>query len=174
MARRALATTEDRRRALTVLALHSDDAHAASRALKAQGHQPISPRTLKRYAERYPELLEEVRQEVVGKIHRKIAAEQEATAREATQAAREYVAQARQDLTAGKVKDSASGARNLETVAGIALDKLLPMRDKPTHITEVRHADSLLEELERVLPKRFDAESTVEELGPEAQLPPAA
>jgi hypothetical protein len=169
MARRALVTQEDRRRALTVLALHSDDAHAASRALKAQGHQPVSPRTLKRYAERYPEDLEQVRQEVVAKIHARIAAEQEATAREATQAAREYVAQARQDLTDGKVKDSASGARNLETVAGTALDKLLPMRDRPTVITKHVHADSLLAELEHLLPpKRFDSESTAEELPPAA------
>lgn len=160
-------TTEERRRALTVLALCSDNARAAARQLKAQGH-PVNARTLDRWRTAHADELEEVRQEVVVRIHARIAAEQEAVVREATQAAREYVERARHDLKAGKVKDAAGGARNLETVSGIGVDKLLVLRDRPTQVVEHRHAVEVLAELDRIFPKRYDADSGTQELPPAA------
>lgn len=77
---------------------------------------------------------------------------------------------ARQDLTEGKVKDAASGARNLETVAGISTDKLLVLRDQPTQVVAHRHTTGLggiLEDLMRIIPpKHIDGEAH--------EIPPAA
>ena len=57
-------STEEIRRGLTALALHSDNSRRAAAALKAQGIS-VDERTLRRWRDAHPEQLEEVRTEVI-------------------------------------------------------------------------------------------------------------
>lgn len=155
-------TEEDLARWFLVLCTEGGNARAASRVLASQGVR-VSARRLASLRERHPARYREVRDRHFRRLEDVLVAEQRELAMAAGQAAREAVELERARIASGDVKDAAASARNSETVAGIAVDKLLGLSGRPTSV-EVHVS---LEEILRARRREYAQyiEGSVEEVG---------
>jgi hypothetical protein len=107
------------------------------------------------HSQRYQQL----RQELVPRIHAKIAAECEDTARFAGQVEREMLVKLAKDFEQLAPRDQAGAIRNVSTVKAINVDKAALLRGQPTEIVEHRQgADELWAELEAMFPSVVNVE----------------
>lgn len=132
-------TEEQIDRALVEVALHGGNTRAAHRNLKAEGidipRATIQVWTTKTKTERYQQL----RAELVPRIHAKIAADCEDTATEAARLERKMLAKLGDDFDQIAPRDQAGAIRNVSTVKAINVDKANLLRGQPTGIVEHRH-----------------------------------
>jgi hypothetical protein len=133
---------------LTAVALCGGNCVQAAEQLKAAG-TPIPENTLydwrnHRHAERY----REISNELAPKIEAHVVDLQRELATRAARAALLAVDLEHKRIALGEVKDASTSARNLATVSGIAVDKIMSLTGRPTSIIEHRNADQILRELQ--------------------------
>jgi hypothetical protein len=154
------------------VALCNGNTHAAHRNLKAVDisipRPTIEGWVRKIHRERYQQL----RHELVPRIHAKIAAECEDTAELAGQLEREMLVKLGKDYKQLAPRDQAGAIRNVSTTKAINVDKAALLRGQPTEIVEHRQsAAELWAEFETMFPSVVN--STAEEM-PDADLVPGA
>ena len=155
----------ERETALKAVVLAEDNVAKATRDLQTAGFD-IPRSTLREWIARDPERLEAIRIQYGPELEEKKArmAEKVATAAgEATLALVEQTMETKDDLSA---KDVAGAARNMATVFGIATEKGLLHRQKPTSITAHDYS-SAVKGLERM----GLIEGTAEEIPDASSLP---
>ncbi len=141
---------EEVERGLMEVALCGGNTRRAHRALKERGLQ-ISRSTLLKWAtERHVDRYDELRREVIPKVHDRMARESEDLAIEYGEAERKTLERYLQVLPELKPAEAAGAARNMATSRGIATDKALTLRGQPTQITEHRSVDETLKALARL------------------------
>jgi len=145
-------TTEDVTLGLTQLALCNGNHAHAHDDLAAQGYD-IPAETLRSWANNtHTAQYEQIRSELVPRIHAKIASLHEDNARTALEAQALAIQLTHQQLASGQVKQPSTIARDLGTVVGIATDKANLQRGRPTTITEHRDIAGILRSLEANIP----------------------
>lgn len=133
--------------ALNALALNGGHIELARKTLHAQGHD-VSRATLYRWrTETYPERYRQVCDQLAPQVEAHVIELQRSLAVQATQTAIQAVELEQRRLRGGKVKDAAASARNLATVAGISVDKILSLSGRPTSVIEHRTVDDDLRAL---------------------------
>jgi hypothetical protein len=143
---------EDVAHALATLALCGGNANKARQRLLAGGID-VPARTLLYWrTERFPERYEQSCQELAPQIEAQVVDFQRELAYKASQAAQQAVALEIDRIEAGQVKDASASARNLQTTAGIAVDKVLSLTGRPTVIHGDKTGDALLKELRGLAP----------------------
>lgn len=149
---------------LTVLALCGGDAARAEAQLTEQG-QRVPDSTLQAWRDTFhPERYRDICTDLAPQIEARVVHLQRELAVRATEGALLAANLERTRIENGEVKDAASSARNLSTVAGIAVDKILSLTGRPTSITEHRNADQVLGRLERLGLLKADVDSTATEV----------
>lgn len=167
-------TEQEIRDGLTEMALSGGNSRLASRRLKVRGlsipHQTLQSWVSKTQLERY----DEVRREVVPRVHARIAAEHEDLARleaEAERKALEVFLSKAENMSAA---EASTAGRNWAVTRGISTDKANTMRGKPTGIVEHRvTAKELWRSLSKGVPGLV-VEGTAEEISPAEILEPPA
>lgn len=165
-------TATEIERGLISLAFNAGNSRNAEKQLKSEGIE-IPAVTLRdwarnRFARRYLDICDRHGRE----IEDTYVARQRELALQASDAAAMAVAQTIEDLKAGKLKDPAGAARNLEVVSGTAADKVLVFTGRPNNISEQRNPEELLAKLTR-LAGSIPGTATEMESPAEAGLPSA-
>lgn len=159
-------TEEDVQRGLTQLALCNGNHAHAHDDLATQGHD-IPAETLRSWAKnQHAHQYEQIRSDLVPRIHARIATQHEDVARQALEAQALAIQLTHQQLASGNAKQPSTIARDLGTVAGISTDKANLQRGRPTHITEHRDIAGILRSLEANIPgvQPADADTTATEI----------
>jgi hypothetical protein len=153
-------TEEEIDRALVEAALCDGNTHAAHRNLKAQGINIPRP-TIEGWVRRvHSQRYQQLRAELVPRIHAKIAAECEDTAELAGQLEREMLVKLAKDYKELAPRDQAGAIRNVSTTKAINVDKAALLRGQPTEIVEHRHsAAELWAEFEAMFPGVVNGEA---------------
>ena len=135
-------------RALLALSVNGGNVQAARRDLVATcGSSAPSEDTIKVWREKYPNRYLYHATENSRTIEDRIAITQRELVTGAADAAKVAVALEHERLLAGEVKDAASSARNLQTVAGIGVTKILEITGRPTQIVEHRKPEDIVRRL---------------------------
>lgn len=157
---------------LTCLATNGGNAVQAAEQL-AQLGLDIPSRTLYYWrSELHPDRYRDICEEIAPQIEQRVVHLQRELAVRATNAALQAVDLEHKRIALGEVKDAAASARNLSTVAGISVDKILSLTGRPTSITEHRTPEQAMKRLKTLHPGLF-VEGTAEEL-PAAESAPLA
>jgi hypothetical protein len=135
------------------VALCVGNTRAASRNLRAAG-TPVPFQTLHQWATKtQTERHQQLRAELVPRIHAKIAAECEDTAELAGQLERQMIVKLAKDYKELAPRDQAGAIRNVSTTKAINVDKAAPFRGQPTEIVEHRQdVSELWAEFEAMFP----------------------
>lgn len=118
----------------------------AAQALAEQGHD-ITKQTLHGWKTKHATRYQELQDRFATQIEAQLVRQQRDLAVQAHEVALLAVDKTREALEADKIKDPAGTARNLEVVAGTAIDKVLLLTDRPTQITEQREPSRLIASL---------------------------
>lgn len=154
-------TPEQITQGLTALALAGGNSVTAEAQLAELGC-PIPARTLCAWrTDQHPERYRDICNEVAPQIEARVIHLQRELAVRATETALLAADLERDRLSKGDVKDAASSARNLSTVAGIAVDKIMSLTGRPTSVIEHRTVDESLNKLKRL---GLVVEGTAEEI----------
>jgi len=165
-------TETEIREGLTELAMCAGGSHKAAENLKERG-MDIPSRTLREWRRTtHRDVYEDIRTDVIDKIHARIAADQEDIAVAASELELKLMHQLDAQRETLAPRDIATALRNVSTTKGIAVDKFLPMRNKATVIHQLQ-ADDILAKIERLVPKAvITVEGEAEEVPDEpAELP---
>lgn len=165
MPRKTDYTAEDVERALLALAFANGNASAANRSLEQQGH-PVPVSTIQLWGEREAERYAKIRDDLVPRIHANLAQDSEDLARKALHAAANTIDDyetAREEKNLKAANALSSMARNIATVSGISLDKVAPLRQRPSQIIEHRTPEQNMKRLAVLVPGLI-VESTAEEI----------
>jgi hypothetical protein len=167
-------TEEEIERGLEALAVCGGSTRRASRELAARGLEIPHP-TLQDWKTLHADRYQRMRDEVVPRIHGKLAEESEDLAREYGEVEREAIAILRERLPELRPHEGGNALRNLATSRAISIDKASVLRGRPTRITEHRSADEILEKWRKlgVIEPNEVVDGTVEE-DDLPELPPAA
>jgi hypothetical protein len=146
-------TTEEIDRALVEVALCNGNTRAAHRNLKAEGVHIPRP-NIERWARvLYRQRYQELRAELVPRIHAKIAANCEDRAEQADELERKMLAKFGEDFEQLAPRDQAGAIRNVSTVKAINVDKAALLRGQPTEIVKhERSTDELWAEFRQMFP----------------------
>lgn len=159
-------TAEEVDRVLVTLAM-SRTAQDTYDRLKQQGAMDHVPavRTIAYWRKHYEPRFIELRQKYRYEIEQVIVAEQVELIRSANAAAQEAIDLERKRIADGSVKDAAASARNMQTVVGIAVTKILELEGRVTSQVVHLNGEQILRKLAQRgrVDERADAESTAEE-----------
>lgn len=143
-------TTEQVTEGLTALALAGGNSVTAEAQLTELGRR-IPARTLLTWrTDQHPERYRDICNDVAPQIESRVIHLQRELAVRATEAALLAADLEHKRLAEGNVKDAAGSARNLTTVAGIAVDKIMSLTGRPTSVIEHRTVDDSLNRLHRL------------------------
>lgn len=134
--------------AFVALAVHGNNASAASSAMKEAG-TPVSASTIRTWRRKYPEAWGDVWVRHKDRIEAAAVHQYLELAVKASDVALEAVAKTSKDLKAGKVKDTAKAAQALATTAAIGTDKFLLHTGRPTDIHVSATVEDILRERQR-------------------------
>lgn len=140
--------------ALAALALCSGNAERASRELAATG-LVIQARTLRRWlTTQHRERYHEIREQLVPRIHARIAAVHEDLAQQAGVVEQQVLSSLLEKVWNDELSasDLHQAVRNLAVSTGVHSDKAALMRNKPTVIVEHRSAADIARELAELRP----------------------
>lgn len=143
-------TAEEITNGLTAVALCGGNCVQAEQRLQQAG-RAIPANTLytwrnHRHADRYREISDTLAPQIEAQV---VDLQRELATRAAT-AALLAVDLEHKRIAQEDVKDASASARNLSTVAGIAVDKILSLTGRPTSVIEHRNADESLARLKRL------------------------
>lgn len=122
----------------------------------------IPDRTLRDWLVRHADRYEELAQKHGPKLEQQVVRQLEQNVIHAGEATRQAIAKSLEQLEAGEAKDPAATARNLATVQGIAVDKMLTLTGRPAQITEHRDTAQIMRALKQTAPNLF-IEGTAED-----------
>ena len=164
---------EEIERGLNEVALCAGNTHRAHRQLEDRGLQIPRPTLEKWTSRQHVERYERIREQVLPRIHAKLAAESEDLARAYAEAEHATLERFREELPNLRAHEAAGAVRNLATSRGISTDKANLLRNRPTAVVEHRQAEDIIRRLQAVGVLEEDEliEGTVEE--EPAELPPA-
>jgi len=160
------------------VALCGGNARRASRELEEKGLK-IPRTTLQKWSQsQHVERYTELRREVMPRIHDRMARESEDLAIEYGEAERKTLERYLQVVPELKPAEAAGAARNMATSRGIATDKALLLRGRPSEITEHRNVGEIIRALKAkgatvTLPTGGVLEGSAEEVADDDPLPPA-
>jgi hypothetical protein len=141
---------EEIERGLVEVAMCAGNTRRAHRQLEARGltipRETLKDWTTRHHLARY----EEVRLEVLPRVHAKLAQESEDLAREYAAAEHAALDRFRAELPNLRAADAASAVRNLATSRGISLDKAHVLRGRPSSIVERRDPAEIVDALARL------------------------
>ena len=143
-------------------ALASGNTRLAARMLKAEGYD--YPRdTLEEWKHRFAERYQEVMAEVRATVGKRMAEEIDDLARRYADAQRATIDRYMQELPSMGERALSGHLRNLATARGISTDKGRILRDEPTSVIgQHKSADELWAQLKRIAPHAF-VDSTADE-----------
>jgi len=146
--------------ALNVLAMEGGRPRRTSELLATQGihipHQTLGD-WKERWADRYHEICTNLQEQ---RAERMANAAEDVAIRAATLEL-ELLDQLANQKSQLKPAETASAIRNVTTTKTLNVEKVInPLRNRPSHITEVRNADEILRALEAKLPKAIDTTAT--------------
>lgn len=176
-------TQEEIDHGLVALALNAGNARGAHRQLKEvipNGRLP-SARTLERWKNQHEERYVQIRERELEGIIERIAIAWEDAAQNGAELTERALAEAKRRLEEepDSIKDIGAFAQRVATSAGIATDKVFPLRSRPALIVEKREnrsADEIVRKLKHIAPDLFieDDEVADADVVETDDLPPAA
>lgn len=133
-------------KALLALALKGGNATAAARLMRATGEK-VSADAISNWRDKYPQRYAYHCTENVQAIENGIAANQRELVTAAAQASLDAIKLEHERILDGEVKDASASARNLQTIAGIGVTKVLEITGRPTAIIEHRRPEDVVRRL---------------------------
>lgn len=100
--------------------------------------------TIRWWVKQYPGHYQKLAQKHAASIEKVVATKVRTTVLAASHALDKAVALEEARLEAGDVKDAAASARNLATVMGIGVTKILELEGRPTSVVEHRNSDDAI------------------------------
>jgi hypothetical protein len=162
---------EDVDRGLTAVALANGNTREAAKRLARERHR-IPRGTLELWARRtYAARYDELRAELVPKIHAKLATEMEDALRQGLEVQTIALAKTRERLEAGQSKDPAADTRSVATANGITAQHVRVFRDRPTALVATIDITDVARRLAESRPDVFSIDSTATELPSEDTAP---
>lgn len=137
---------------------------ATGNADAAQQVVDIPGRTIRYWRTKYPNRFQAIAEKHAASIEKAVATRVRHSVLNASTVLDQAIALEEQRITEGKVKDAASSARNLATVIGIGVTKILELEGRPTTIVEHRTGEQALKQLTA---KGYVVDSEAEELPPD-------
>jgi hypothetical protein len=133
--------------------------------LKQQGVMTPSVRTIAYWRRHYEPRFIELRQKYRYEIEQVIVAEQVELIRAANAAAMELVSLTHKQAESGEIRDPAGAARNMQTVVGIAVTKILELEGRVTSQVVHLNGEQILRKLAQRgrVAEQADVESTADE-----------
>ena len=140
-------------RCLMALAIEGGNVPATVRFLKAAANGGRSPNrdTIRRWRDQYPARYAYHTTERAKEIEDGIVRGQRELIAGASIAAQDAVSLEHKRILEGDIKDAAASARNLQTVAGIGVTKIMEMTGRPTQIIEHRRPEDIVRRLNEMV-----------------------
>ena len=132
---------------LMALVVAGGNAAAAHEHMKTLGLPPVAPQTLNKWRRDNEARYNELRREHAREIEEGMVDAHREVALSAAEVALELVQLTRAQAREGKLRDPAGAARNMATVAGINVDKMLVLDGRPTVIERRVTADDTIARL---------------------------
>lgn len=141
---------EEIERGLLELAITGGRPVLAIRRLEASGQLPdgLNEGTLRYWRDQsHSERYQELATQHARRVEDTITQQARETALLAAEVERQAIEATAVQIATGQIKDASTAARNLSTVKGINVDKLLTLTGRPTQITHTLSAEEVLREL---------------------------
>lgn len=148
--------------ALNVLAMEGGRPRRASETLASQGIT-VHEKTLANWRDRWPDRYHEICTNLQAERADRMASRAEDVAIRAAELEIELLDQLASQKSQLKPAETAGAIRNVTTTKTLNVEKVInPLRNRPSHITEVRNADEILKALEAKTPRHINTTATEE------------
>jgi hypothetical protein len=152
---------------LLELACSRGNSRRASAALAERGIK-IPWRTLYDWKRKHVDRLDELEEQILPEIRKRLARDQEAIASQAARATLKLIQRVEQKADKIEARDLPGAVRNMEVTSATAIDKHSVLHGLPSEIRQTDSAEDILKRMQQKHPGMF-IDSTAEEI-PEAEV----